>query len=183
MVNPHVRPMPPDFPEMRKKHTLKYLQKHYKAGARALLRWNKEVNGEPKRAIQIKRIMPDDFSEVAPSMTKAEMIKHWKTSPDVVNRWISESGVTPKKYKPKVFRFSGWKSDIPKPKRDNEVDLAVEYLRKYMAVSRCSKHGKYEQAGNFYRAGAAILTPAQIVEKADAHRQRAMNKIFAKRRA
>ncbi len=53
------------------------------------------------------------------------------------------------------------------------VGQAAEYLRQFGPVYRCSDSGLADVAGKLWRRGNAILTDAELIERADSNRRRA----------
>lgn len=92
------RPMPESFPVMAKRLTFHELQTHYRAGARAIVRWKGELldpipnrqgshfRTRPKK----KRPLPIDFEQRQREMTIEELKKHYGAGALLIKRWMSE---------------------------------------------------------------------------------------------
>lgn len=103
---------------------------------------------------------------MAPTMPKKTLMAHYHVSQKVIDRWICEAGVVAKQTKGTVFKLAAFKVDIPPPKRETAYDLAADYLRRFMPVSRCDLRGKFSHTGDYFRAGQNIYTFAELIEKA-----------------
>lgn len=156
------RPMPDDFAEMRAKHSLAYLIKHYQCGNRAIQRWNVSLNGPSKRKTRIP--VPDNFLAIAPRLTKLGMGREWNVSNTVIDRWLKETGV-------KLF-VRGYNKDLrtvkAAPARTlTEFDLAADKLRKRGPVSRCTKDGAFSLTGTHWRVGNKVVSGDELLARAE----------------
>lgn len=170
------RQIPADFRQQRDRlGALANLAIHYRASHRTVSRWLREAKipplfkGPPPRS---RRPIPPDFRRLAPQSSIGFLTRHYKTSQATVARWLDETGIQPKPAKLRGFKLEAWRSDIPPPRRETDHDLAAEYLRRFMPVSRCDERGRYAQGGDYYRIGCSILTFAELIDRAKAHKQR-----------
>jgi len=171
-------PVPADFLARRETMTLPQLQEHYQVSGRTIRSWIK-AKGLPSKCkgawSRRMLLMPDGFGQTAPTMSKAHLMKHYKVSQLVIDRWICEAGVTAKAPRNFIFTLKNPKSNnIPPPKRETKHDLAADYLRKFMAVSRCDERGRYQQGGDYFKAGTRVVTFSELIEKADRLKLRKM---------
>lgn len=181
MPNPGTirREIPDDFAEMRAKlGGCSRLQVHYSASSRTIQRWLK-TSGLPH--IQVAppyrgTPIPDDFRLQAPNMTRSQLMGHYGVTEGVVRRWEKKTGVKPLVARTTGFRFPKLNSDIPPPRRDTPQELAVEYLRRYMPVSRCSERGGFRLDGDHYRVGNTVMTPSAMMERASQMRAKETKK-------
>lgn len=170
------RPIPADFRQKRDEigGTGK-LCTHYRASYKTVARWLREAKLPPiksKPPSKARRPMPPDFPTMAPRSSIGWLTKHYRTSQATVARWFDELGVQPKPAKLRGFKLEKWRSDIPPPKRETDHDLAAEYLRRFMPVSRCDASGRYAIGGDYYRIGCGILTFRELIDRAQSHRAR-----------
>ena len=148
----------------------------------------------PKRAQGNNSPSPADFVEQWRTMNRAALVAYYGVSQNTVARWAKECGLqrdrglnvglarraqVVKRIKP--FRMHGGHKPTPiETVRDmTRVGLAVEWLRRLSAVSRCRADGVLDQKGEFWRRGSATLTDEQIVALADEIRARDMRRIAA----
>lgn len=117
--------------------------------------------------------VPEDFAEVAPTMCRHRLKQHYGVKwSGTIARWLEETGVEAKKYiAPPRNRLSQMgrvppASDYVRPK--DEYELAADVLRKErFPVNRCNDNGLYNANGKLWRVGRNILTPEQLLEKAE----------------
>lgn len=176
------RLVPDDFVEMKPQFSsIRQMTKHWRASEKTIRRWIEESGVPHERCINspILRPVPDDFAEKCPTMTKAQMLIYYQTSGNVLNRWIAESGVQPKAHKRGYFKMPRTGGQpIPPPKRENQYDLAADYLRRFMPVSSCDRYGKWRLNGSHYRVGNTLMTPDEMMAKSEAKKEREIRKIF-----
>lgn len=132
------------------------------------------VNNDPtyKRSSYNAQPLPDDFAEVAPTMCKHQLKHHYGVKwSGTIDRWLKEAGVQARTFVPKAKRLSmmGRVHVMPefvKPK--DEYEIAADTLRKErFPVNRCNDNGLYNPTGKFWRVGRNVLTPEQLLEKAE----------------
>ena len=173
--------IPADFADNRAGMTRPQLQKLYNVSDRTIGRWIKVLALPPKAKVFSKPrlIMPEDFPTAAPEMGKKDLMRRYKVSQRTIDRWLAESGVSAKA--PQKWGNGGgmslqaWSSEIPGAKRDNPEDIAADYLRKWMPVTRCNEKGKTIDGGKLWRAGILVLNDQELIAKADAKRARMEN--------
>ncbi|TXH10242.1 MAG: hypothetical protein E6R03_15740 [Hyphomicrobiaceae bacterium] len=103
-------------------------------------------------------------------MSKTSLGEYFNASQTVIERWLCESGVSAKP-RPPVGKMAlqGWASDIPPPRRESPEDIAADYLRKWMPVSR-------HNDGKMWFVGRLVLTSQELIDKAEAKRNREARK-------
>lgn len=47
-----------------------------------------------------------------------------------------------------------------------QITAAIDYLKRWVSVSRCDEHGRIDPKGKFYRYGTAVLTAVEVVARA-----------------
>jgi len=133
--------------------------------------------------------IPTDFAQRWRTSSQADLAKHYERSGSTISLWTKRMGLVRStaarlhsvpKPKPvpkslnKPFRMhGGHKPPETVVYRDmGPVGLAVEYLRKLSAVSRCREDGRLDPAGMFWRRGSKTLTDQDVVALADEIRAR-----------
>lgn len=168
-----IRPIPADFESNRDRMTRRALLAHYSTSSRTVGRWIKELGLAAKINLpppKPRLTLPADFAELAPSMSKTSLGEYFNASQKVIERWLCEAGVSAKPRPPgSKMALQGWVSDIPPPRRESPEDIAADYLRKWQPVSRHSD-------GKMWFVGRLVLTSAQLIERAEAKRNREARK-------
>lgn len=142
--------------------------------------------GKPFRALGE---MPEDFPELWETMARGKLALHYGRSPNTIALWEKRCGLSrpsswrspehaagsPKaKAQTKVARIAAVpnrRSPVPiaveRVQRDmSYVGQAVDYLRQYGPVYRCTDKGRADPAGTFWRRGCSVLTGNEIIERA-----------------
>lgn len=172
MANATRRAMPDDFLDMHKAHkTVTALAKHYRANDKTIARWM-DHHGISRAYKPAPMPIPEDFKMQAPIMPKAHLARLYGVSDKTIARWVQETGVYPPRGKQRGFRLPKLSTDIAIPRRETPEELAADYLRKFMAVSRCLPDGRWRKNGTHYRCGSVILDAAGLLGKADYYRRR-----------
>lgn len=195
--NPRVRvtmrPVPDDFHQLAPVNSINFLHRHYVADERVIKRWLRETGLEPA-TVYIKRpdkriAMPEEFAEVAPGMTQRELAKRYKCARDVIRQWLEIAGIASKgrnQRKPRseytksaprrTFEFRGHAGLLVlRDMRSRSIyDEAADLLRRHdFRINRCDERGRYDANGSFWRSGNTLLTPDELLQRADKYRKRA----------
>lgn len=177
------RPIPDDFPKLAKSMNRYQLVKHYKTSDKAVGRWINECGVMPVRTVN--RPVPDDWEQLCSVHTAAELSRMFQADPKVIKRWIAETeiepvpfdrkSIVPPKRKPDPFKQMGAPHKaIIRDKPRSIWDDAADVLRaERWAVYRCDEKGKADPKGRYWRAGMVILTPDDLLARADRYRRRA----------
>lgn len=179
-MNKNMRPMPYDFHEMSKRLvTRENLMNHYQCGWNAVRRWLAEL-GEPIRPSKNGKPIPANWEKIAPTMHKAALQDYYNVHPSVINRWIAltgvEVGAPPKPKVPQRNHFSlaptGGRGLQYIPTRTYGIhDMAADEIRRQrFAVHRCDERGRYQEDGPMWRVGIMVLTPDELLERAERYR-------------
>lgn len=181
MTRANFRPRPDDYAEMARTLTRRELMKHYKTGERKIALWNRETTGS-KRGGGKPTERPAGF-EADKDMRIADLMAKYAVGRVVIRRWLAEIGES---------RPYGFQNSAPAPaikrtrdiltfgnpllyRRDmSQAGQAAEYLQQFGGVWRCAKTGKPDPNGKFWRRGNAVLTDAEIIERAEWMRSRKM---------
>jgi hypothetical protein len=136
---------------------------------------------------------PPEFVELAPTMCAGELKRHYMRGARVIRRWLEETGATPKPFdrheqmlqvhrerrksqpfirqpppKRRIWNYTGPKAK-PLPGRDWSIHgQAADHLRRYAAVYRCGEQGAANPNGDHYRFGNIVLTPDELLQRAQA---------------
>lgn len=182
-----IRPVPADFAELAPTLSLRQLSKHYRAGIKVVQRWVTETGATPAYGVRFDaRPVPDDFTTLAAKMFTSRLCAHYDCSPDAIKRWSRLTGVTPPKAlpgRPGLRKSSRTAPKIVRPaayrptkqgacfdtlRRDTSTEgLAADHLRRFCAVYRCTERGRADQQGSHWRYGNAVLTGAEMIERAE----------------
>lgn len=175
--------MPADFAEQAKIKCRYQLVKHYRTSDKAVGRWIDESGIQPLKVIM--RPVPVDWEQLCATHTAADLTRLLQADIKVIKRWISETeiepvpyerkGVIPVNRKPQAFKQLGTPHKaIIRDKPRSIWDDAADVLRaERWAVFRCDEKGKADQKGRYWRAGMVILTPDDLLARADRYRRRA----------
>jgi hypothetical protein len=139
--------------------------------------------------------IPGDFARVAAGQTVRHVSLYYGRSRDMVLRWFEETGTprgadrpnklaAPKRPKapasprqPRAnepFRnVAHAPACVTRHERDmSAAGQAADYLRQFGAIYRCGETGKACVSGKFWRRGNAVLSDAELIERADYLRSR-----------
>ena len=177
-----LRAIPSDFAEKAKTMCRNQLVKHYRTSDKAVGRWADECGVHPLKVMM--RPAPDDWEQLCAKHTAAELRRLLKADIKVIKRWISETDIEPVPFdlksiippsrKPNTLKQMGTPHKaIIRDKPRSIWDDAADVLRHYGPVYRCDENGKADQKGRYWRAGMAILTPDDLLSRADRYRRRA----------
>lgn len=181
-----LRAIPSDFAQKAKTMCRNQLVKHYRTSDKVVRRWADEVgislsngrNGHP---------VPEKWEELAAVNTIVDLQRMFNVDRKVIKRWMVETeiepvpfnrkGIIPVNRKPKserAFKVMGSPHKaIIRDKPRSIWDDAADVLRHYGPVYRCDEKGKADQKGRYWRAGMVILTPDELLARADRYRRRA----------
>lgn len=163
-------PMPADFAERREEMTNMQLCAHYGRGMSTVARWASECGTRRVKSVYVKTgaATPADFAMHAHD-TVANLCVRYGASRDVVRRWRAEAGVVVRQALPFMpSRKPGNPGVATRTQRDmSHVGQAADFLRKYSGVWRCTSTGSPKPDGTHWRRGSAILTDAELIERAE----------------
>jgi len=180
------RERPADYAEVAARLTARELRTHYKASSTTIAIWNAQVGRVPKpRYIYQPRSLPADFAQYA-DLKSYELCERYSAHPSVIRRWRAEIGYVAKPkaedkpaQKPAPVapayasnRFAGVGAPTPFHRDMSQAGQAADYLRQFGAVWRCTETGRPDHKGKFWRRGHAVLSDAEIIERADWMRNR-----------
>lgn len=191
------KPVPDDFAEVAATQHTYAMARHYGVSNKMILRWLREAGLEaaeyvPPKKISVERTkaakmanikpVPDDFLSKVKGMTATDLVRHYKVSRPVVKRWCRETGTAPKAYdKSRAARMQRRRelsvvhvaSGIRATKLRDDVrnmdiyDIAADKLRRICPVHRCNERGGYDPKGRFWRVGWNVISPDELLMRAD----------------
>lgn len=173
------RPAPADFAEMAMKMSNPQLAKHYTCGTCLPARWRKELGlgaGPRMKTGPRKQQMPADFATWAPGKSLREIGQHYGMSHEAARRFRTEAGIDapPVGFQRQpagplpLGRERFMTAPVNRAVRDgSRAGMAADYLRKFGAVFRCTAMGVADTKGTHWCRGSAILTDAEIVQRAE----------------
>lgn len=165
------RQMPADFPELAERMTNAELIAHYGCSGSKPTLWRKQA-GLLFRPVKNRIKTPADFLTYAPGKTVEELCHHYRFSADTVRRMRDAHGIVTVRAKPqgrpKLVNNAYQTTPIVRVSRDvTTAGQACDYLRKFGPIWRCNQRGGPEIGGYFWRRGSAILTDAELIERAE----------------
>jgi hypothetical protein len=188
-------PVPADFAEQAAKMNQLQLKQHYERHADTIRRWCKETGITPFTHSRVKpeRPIPADFATLYPTMSIKKLGALYKTAPAKVLIWADALGIRRAKgcghigvvTKPAPVKPASARSApklvahhplamLSRHRDMSAAGQAADYLRQFGAVWRCTETGRPDPAGKCWRRGSAVLSAAEIVERADWMRNRRM---------
>lgn len=173
------RDAPVDFAEMAVKMSNPQLVKHYGCGSLLPARWRKELGlgeGPRMKSGPPKQKMPADFATWALGKSLRAISEHYGMSSEAARRFRVEAGIEappvgfhrqPASPAP-LITYAYMAAPLNRPVRDgSRAGMAADYLRKFGAVFRCTAMGAADAKGSHWRRGSAILTDAEIIQRAE----------------
>lgn len=179
------RPRPDDFESVSVGQSVHALVSHYHAGYGVVARWFQEIGVSPPKG-QAMRGIPENWLELARANTKAGVIKIMKVDGNTVRRWERQTGITcsayvpvkkprPSQAKAKVHNFSniGMAHKTTFHTRPSSIwdDAAATLRAERWITFRCSEGGAANPNGKFWRVGNTVLTPEELLAKAERYRR------------
>ena len=179
------RPVPDDFRGRAQSHGFNDNMGFYGCGYETLQRWYAETGLPKVRSKREKGLAaPEGFEDFARSHSQRETMRHFGISRDMVRtfeakmdlkrvRFITAPTVpsaAPKFIKPNAYQTA----PVNRVQRDmSAAGQAADFLRKFGPVYRCDVKGAPLADGFFWRRGSAILSDAELIERADWMRSKA----------
>jgi len=179
------RAMPDSFVSFARGKNCYQLVQHYRTSEKVVRRWADEVgislsngrNGHP---------VPDKWEELAAVNTIVDLQRMFNVDRKVIKRWMAETeiepvpfnrkGIIPVNRKPKserAFKVMGSPHKAIINTRPRSIwDDAADVLRRFFPVYRCDEKGRADLKGRYWRVGMVILTPDDLLARADKYRRR-----------
>jgi hypothetical protein len=167
-------PLPDDFAKWAKRENMMSLRARYRRAETVIRRWLKESG---LKLCGLRRSVPADIEERAKEMHPTALARHYDCDIRLLRRWLGITGVKPIAYQPPPAQprpqarvaYIGPKIKMVVPPRDGSLHGdAADHLRRYAPVHRCDERGQFAHDGDFWRYGNAILTPDDLLRRAEA---------------
>lgn len=174
---------PADFVEQAGHRNLTQLCAHYHVGERRVKSWAKRAGVQIKLYLSLaRRGVPDDFAECAAMMSRRALCRYYRAEIETVKRWLSETGInamvyvppqpTPRNPRPFVFGGHARTRQTSDMRQTSMFDEAADTLRRHFVVFRCDDRGRADQKGEFWRLGNTLLTPDELLQRAEKYRRK-----------
>lgn len=178
---------PADFKARASRWTIAMLRRHYGVGETRIRTWLRITGAEAQKyTAPVRRTVPADFAEVAATTSQTAMIQHYRADVRTIKRWFEETGVTPlvfDNHAPKGPRAKGpsvmvFRGHAQRPfhrdlRQITMYDEAADILRRErFIVYRCDERGRYAEKGDHWRIGNTLVTPDDLLRRADRYRER-----------
>lgn len=153
------------------------LKRRYSVGETLLLKWRKAIGLSPsRRRPRGLKPIPEGFHQFASVMSLPELQAKYNAGEATVRRWRKEIGAKGlphrKSRHPRQLRnptpgqvFIAQANNHAAMKAGREEE-AAQHLRRFCAVYRCGERGGADTKGGFWRVGNAVLTAAELMERA-----------------
>lgn len=177
-----MRQLPTDFASIAPAMSVMALQRHYGVGERVIKRWVDESGVQPHRRLEV---MPADFAFHARNEGLLALATRYHISRDKARRWRTELGLPSRQILPRekattpsrsTFSFRGHaQQPIHRDLRNySPQDEAADILRRErFVVFRCDERGRYAEKGEAWRVGNVIVSPDELLRRADRYRSKA----------
>lgn len=178
------RPVPEDYIQMAAKMHRNQIMLHYDADERMVGRWARKTGVKPipfnRPGADAKAdVIPADFAEQAKSKTLTGLRQHYRT--DKVKEWIKRTGIKPLTAGEYVKMQNAKRKERERIRVSNKVkarigvvhEVAAKTLARYAPTYRCNERGKVDVVGAFFRHGMTVLTPDELLAKAERYRSKA----------
>lgn len=180
-------PVPADLAKLAKTMHKSALAQHYNRSEHTVSRWLgvAKIKCAPRpKPKPVCKPMPADFAEVAPTMTIMALRRHYNAMySGTVERWLKEAdthcmayvAIPPRRnvynISPTASRSTSSRMNLT---RNTDIyDIAASELARFAPVYRCTATGKADVAGKFWRIGQTVVTPAELLERAERKRSKA----------
>lgn len=190
-VTKPIRQAPPDFLEIGPTLTITDCQRHWGVSERVAQRWYRTAGIRPAKYIptghKIDDPVPEGFAADARRMCPRDLQRKYHRGRLKVILWLSECGIEPTPRDQSAIMRRYWQARPPAPKKrpppvirpqhvwkpipgpDGSLHgQAAQFMRQYAAVYRARESGRADQQGEFYRYGNVILTPDELLQRAEA---------------
>lgn len=182
------RAMPEDFAQIAPGKTERKLTKHYRTGEKVVQRWA-EQSGIVLARCRQGAPPPDNWKDLCATGPIMVLESQLNVSGRTIRRWIAETGIRPVpfvrkkaivglKSKPKqpknLGQMGGGKLVIRHDNRTRSIwdDAAAVLRADRWTVFRCGPTGAYMAAGLHWRVGNVVVTPDELLMRADRVRAR-----------
>ena len=177
------RPVPEDYIQMAAKMHRNQIMLHYDADERMVGRWARKTGVKPvpfnRPGADAKAdVIPADFADNCAKMTQSGLRQHYHT--DKVKEWIKRTGIKPLTAGEYVKMQNAKRKERERIRVSNKVkvridvvhEVAAKTLARYAPTYRCNERGKVDVVGAFFRHGMTVLTPDELLAKAERYRSK-----------
>lgn len=159
--------IPEDFLAYMQDHTQEQAAHDHEVSVGLIQKWCRAVGYKKP---PVRKAVPAWLKADGPSMTRAQIKHRAHVGDAVLDRWIAETGVTCLPAQIKHLKRGTWKPAKHTAPIRSKAEDAAEYLRRFGPVYRCDERGAAKQGGAMWRRGSAVLTDADLIERAYANR-------------
>ncbi len=106
---------------------------------------------------------PADLAQQAARMTRHQLSLHYGHARLTVDRWLAEAGLIAKRPGSVKNRYG----NLTLSRSTTIYDDAADTLRRHCAVYRCTDTGKADPQGKLWRMGNSVLTPDELLYRAE----------------
>lgn len=156
--------MPADFAQIGNTKTAPELAAIYRVTEQTITKWRRMAG----ISMVCKMTPPADLAEQARTKCLTALSDHYGICQTTMSRLLNEAGIRPAKFiRPR--RKVAASPYVVTPVADTSLEAAAaNELRRagYANVYRCNSAGIPSPRGDHWRAGTVILTPAQLIERA-----------------
>lgn len=172
------RPLPEGFLGVVHTLTIRQLAEKFQMGTKAV----REIvadHGIERQALPSGKALaerPANFAAIQQGKSILELCSYYSRNKQTIRRWLAEIGVNRaearRSYATKPTRAARhilpFVAPTTAPARDTtDAGRAATFLQHYGAVYRCNERGSPDVAGKRWRRGSAILTDAELIERAE----------------
>ena len=176
---------PEAFREAAKTMTRKELIAYFRIGEHRFASLVRSTGAKPvphQRGGKHFKSAPDGFAEAASTKTIRELALQFRAGRTAVRRWIAELGVTPAKRDyvkqvkapAKAIGANAIYRSLATTRTTTIYDDAADMLRRERwIVFRATENGKADPQGQWWRVGNVVVTPDELIQRAEKYRRRA----------
>lgn len=159
--------IPDDFLARIQAHSQEETAHHYGVSVALIQKWCRTIGFKKPPAV---KPVPEWLKVDGPNLTRAQIKQRASVGDTVLDRWIAQTGITPMPPQIKMLKRGTWKPAKHTAPIRSKAEDAAEYLRRFGPVYRCDERGAAKQGGAMWRRGSAVLTDAELIERAYANR-------------
>lgn len=153
--------MPEGFAEVAAIWTGARLQAEFDLSEHVVYRLRKRL-GIKGRAVRGTAPAPEGFANAAHGTSIRALADRYGVSARQINRWRDAAGIARTHHShPSRVGFK-----VQPPAAHSTEEMAANHLRRMCPVYRCRDDGRPDQRGSYWRYGRLVLTPAEIVARA-----------------
>ena len=188
------RTLPDDFMTVAPTMAIKDLQRHYATNHRTIKRWFRQSGAQHCNPHKHTQEVPADFADNAKVLTITQLRKHYGGGHKKIERWLNLLGIeplravhpgpkkradTPQRHRPATHNINRMGTSyigiVDRGIRTRSIhDEAADVLRRERwVVYRSTDKGRADHKGEFWRVGNTVLTPDELLQRAERYRSAA----------